>query len=265
VPLHFCPERSRRTHDSHHHQYDLLSTLLGVSLCHLLGRGPAHRHPPPQPPSFEGGESPYSPLRPTTQPPPTTTFACSVVPAILTLLPPLLTSYPHAPLTASSSATPLTTRGIAVLTSPHTALSSLVTSSLTKMCSPLLAPPTHRSRLPTLVRSGHSTPGTPLCVATCTTCGLDASSCASFRALRGPIDHASATRGPVEHASATRGPDNSSCGTRGLVDERDSLRRSLPRLPPPREHHSSAPTDSDPTTSATRFADPAVVYHRRAS
>jgi hypothetical protein len=63
-PLHLCLERLGRTHDSHHHQYDLLTSLLGVSPCQLLGRGPTHRRTPPQPSSLEGGEPPYSPLRP---------------------------------------------------------------------------------------------------------------------------------------------------------------------------------------------------------
>jgi hypothetical protein len=73
--------------------------------------------------------------------PPTTTFACSVVPAILTIPTSLLVSYLLAPLDASSLATSQTTRGIVVLTTPHTASSSLVTSSSMKMCFPLLAPP----------------------------------------------------------------------------------------------------------------------------
>jgi hypothetical protein len=70
----------------------------------------------------------------------TTTFGCSVVPAIPTPPPLPLTSCLPAPLTASSLATLLTTRGIAVLTSPPIASSSLVMSSSTKMCFPLLAP-----------------------------------------------------------------------------------------------------------------------------
>jgi hypothetical protein len=70
-----------------------------------------------------------------------TTLACSVVPAILTLPPPPLINYLLAPLVVSSLATHLTTKGIVVLTSPHTASSSLVTSSSTRMSSPLLAPP----------------------------------------------------------------------------------------------------------------------------
>jgi hypothetical protein len=69
-----------------------------------------------------------------------TTFACSVVPANLTLpLPPLI-SFLLAPPAAYSLATLLTTRGTGVWTSPPTA-SSLVMSSSTKMCFPLLAPP----------------------------------------------------------------------------------------------------------------------------
>jgi hypothetical protein len=52
VPLHLHPERPGRAHDSHHHQHDPLPSLLGVSPCQLLGTGPAHRHPPPQPSSL---------------------------------------------------------------------------------------------------------------------------------------------------------------------------------------------------------------------
>jgi hypothetical protein len=75
------------------------------------------------------------------QPFPTTTFVCSAVPAIPTLLPLLPISYLPAPLAASSSVTPLTTRGITVLTSSSTAYSALITLSSIKMCFPLLAPP----------------------------------------------------------------------------------------------------------------------------
>jgi hypothetical protein len=64
VPLHFCTERPSRTHDPHHHQYAPLPSLPGVSTCQLLGRGPAHCHPSPQPPSLEGGPPPYPSLRP---------------------------------------------------------------------------------------------------------------------------------------------------------------------------------------------------------
>jgi hypothetical protein len=72
---------------------------------HLLNRLPskAVSHPTPTSPS-------------TTRPPPTTTFVCSVVPAIPTLLLLLLISWHHAPLAASSLATLLITKGIAVLT-----------------------------------------------------------------------------------------------------------------------------------------------------
>jgi hypothetical protein len=70
-----------------------------------------------------------------------TTFACSAVPATLTLpLPPHI-SFLLAPPPVYSLATPLTIRGTGVWTSPPTASSSLVMSSSTKMCFPLLAPP----------------------------------------------------------------------------------------------------------------------------
>jgi hypothetical protein len=64
VSLHLCSERPGRGHDSHHHQHDSLPSLSGVSPCHLLGRGPSYRHASPQPSSLEGGEPPYTSLRP---------------------------------------------------------------------------------------------------------------------------------------------------------------------------------------------------------
>jgi hypothetical protein len=141
VPLHLCIERPCRTHDPHHHQYAPLPPLPGVSPCQLLGRGPAHCHPPPQPSSLEGGAPPYPPLRYTAHPLPMTTFVCSAVPATLTLPPPLHISFLLAPPVVYSLATLLTTRGTSVWTSPPTASSSLVMSSSTKMCFPSLAQP----------------------------------------------------------------------------------------------------------------------------
>jgi hypothetical protein len=133
--------------------------------------------------------------------------------------PPLLISYLLVPLVVSFLATPLTIRGIAILNSPHTT-SSPVTSSSTKMCFPLLAPPHLQISTPflSLIRLPLH-PGTPPRAVARTTCDLDASARASSR---GPVDHASATRGPVDHASATSVP----------VDERDSLRQFRPRQPP---------------------------------
>jgi hypothetical protein len=63
-----------------------------------------------------------------------TIFECSVMPVITTLLPPLPISYLLTPLIASSSVTPLTARGIDVLTSPPTTYSSLVMLFSTNMC-----------------------------------------------------------------------------------------------------------------------------------
>jgi hypothetical protein len=63
------------------------------------------------------------------------------VPATLTLPLPLHISFLLAPPAVYSLATPLTTRGTGVWTSPPTASSSLIMSSSTKMCFPLLAPP----------------------------------------------------------------------------------------------------------------------------
>jgi hypothetical protein len=70
-----------------------------------------------------------------------TTFACSAVPATLTLPLPLHISFLLAPPAVYSLATLLTTRGTGVWTSPPTASSSLVMSSSTKLCFLLLAPP----------------------------------------------------------------------------------------------------------------------------
>jgi hypothetical protein len=173
----------------------------------------------------------------------TTTSAYLVVLAILTLPLLLRINYPPAPPAASSLATPLTTRGIAALTSPPTA-SSLVTSSSTKMCFPLQAPPhppistpsLSPIRLPLLPRHlalrrcpRHARPRRPhLRTSTRATCGL----VDVYRTMHG---HTRATCGPVGLYRTTRGH---ACATPGPVDERHALRRPCPRLPPLWEHHS---------------------------
>jgi hypothetical protein len=88
----------------------------------------------------------------------------------------------------------------------------------------------------------------------------DASARPSTRTTCGPVDLYRTTR---DHNHATCGPVGFYRTTRGLVDERHALRRPLPRLPPPRELHSLG--TCGPVTSTTRFAEPAVVYHRRAT
>jgi hypothetical protein len=142
------------------------------------------------------------------QPLPMTTCACSAVPATLTLLLPPLTSFLLAPLAVSSSATPLTTRGISVWTSAPTASSSLVMSS-SMMCFPLQAPPhppisTHSSS----PIGFPPTPDAPSCAVTCTSCGHDATARAHSRTTRSPVDPACTTRGPVDHACVMCGPDD---------------------------------------------------------
>jgi hypothetical protein len=95
--------------------------------------------------TIEGGEPPHPTSPYTARPPPTTTFVCLAVLAIPTLPLLLLIRCLHAPPAASSLAIPLTTRGIAVYTSPPIASSSLVMSFSTKKCFPLpvpLRPPT---------------------------------------------------------------------------------------------------------------------------
>jgi hypothetical protein len=97
------------------------------------------------------------------------------------------------------------------------------------------------------------------------TCGLDAPAgtfaCATGSpvdpayAMRGYFDPACATRdpacatrGPVDLVYATRGPVDPACATGGLVDPA-----------------CAAPATSAQSTSGTRFADPAIIYHRRGS
>jgi hypothetical protein len=181
---------------------------------HLLKRLPlkAVSHPTPTSPCMA-------------QPPPTTTFACSAVPAIPTLPSPLPISYLLAPPAASSSVTPLTTRGIAVLTSLPTAYSSLVTSFSTKMCFPLLAPP--HSSISTLSLSPISFPlhlGHSRLLTTC-----------SQTPRLAPL--------PAPRAASTP---------------------PLASLPVPRAATSTPPAPrAAPSMSVTRFANPALIYHHR--
>jgi hypothetical protein len=151
------------------------------------------------------------------------------------------------------------------------------------MCFPLQAPPhppisTHSSspiRFP-------PTPGATPYAVTCSSCSHDATARAHPRAtrgtvdparasrdhvdhacvMRGPLDPACATRGPVDHACATRGPADPTYTTRGPVDP-GSLCQPHARLPPSQPRHYLRPPDSGSSMSATRFADPVVVYHRR--
>jgi hypothetical protein len=209
------------------------------------------------------------------QPSPTTIFACLVVPAIPTLLPLLLISYLLAPLPASSSVTPLTTRGITVLTSSPTAYSSLVTLFSTKMCFPLLTPPhppistlflspirfplhIGRSRLlstgsDAIARASTRTtcsPDTSPCVVTRATHDFDVYARASTRTMRG-LDASArvsshATCVPVDLACITRGPVDPTRAIRDSVDECGPLRRPRPRLPPLRAGHSLSPRRTGP-------------------
>eukprot|EP00267_Zea_mays_P047828 XP_020400327.1 extensin-like [Zea mays] len=92
----------------------------------------------------------------------------------------------------------------------------------------------------------------------CATRGHDDHACTT----RGPVDLAYVTRDPVDPACATRGPVDPACATLGPVDP-GSLRQPHARLPPPQPCHYLGAPDSGPSTSTTRFTDPAIVYHRR--
>jgi hypothetical protein len=181
------------------------------------------------------------------QPLPMTTSACSAVPATLTLLLPPLTSFLLAPLAASFSATPLTTRGIGVWTSPPTA-SSLVTSSSTKTCFPLLAPPHQPISTPSsspirllpphpqclvLRRCLHLVQPRPHRLRSFPRLPRPRRPCLRLARPRRPLR---ALRDSVDPACATRGPVDYSCATRDPVDL-SSLRRPCARLPPSRPRH----------------------------
>jgi hypothetical protein len=123
MPLHLSPERPGRTHHLDHNQHDPLPSLLGVSLCQLLGRGlntathllirlpsKAVSHPTPHF-ALYGTTPSYDHLR---------VFGCACYPNTSATAPHKLS--PRS--TRSSSVTPLITRGIVVLTTSPTAVIS---------------------------------------------------------------------------------------------------------------------------------------------
>jgi hypothetical protein len=207
---------------------------------HLLNRLPskAVSHPTPT--------SPY-----TARPPPTTTFVCSAVPAIPTLPLLLLISCLHAPSAASSLATLLTTRGISVLTSPPIASSSLVMSSSTKMCFPLLAPPCPPISTPSVSPIRVPIPPRHLASHRYPHLVQRHRPCLPHAAFMPPLARLPAPRAAPLTLPAPRTAQSTS-----------SAPRVAPSTPPaPR----TAPTTPAPSTSGTRFADAAIVYHRRGS
>jgi hypothetical protein len=115
----------------------MLPSLPGISSCKLLGRGPSHSHPPPQLPPLEGGQPPQPLFRPLRHRPFLRVFGCASCPNTSATAPHKLSPRSTRCLFLGY---PLTTRGITVLSSHPIASSSLVTSSSTKMCFPLLAP-----------------------------------------------------------------------------------------------------------------------------
>jgi hypothetical protein len=143
-------------------------------------------------------------------------------------LPPLLPiSYILAPLAVSFSVTPLTTRSTTVLTSSPTSYSSLVMLFSTKMCFPLLAPP--HPPISTLLEYDPVPPPT-----------------LTPHLASLPVPRAAPTPPlaplPVPRAVSTP---------------------PLTPLPTPRAAPSTPPAPcTAPSTSAARFADPALVYHR---
>jgi hypothetical protein len=203
---------------------------------------------------FVGTPLPTSPCM--AQLPLTPTFACLAVPATPTLLPSLPISYLLAPLDASSLDTPLTTRGIAALTSFLIASSSIDTLFLTKMCFPLLAPPhppistlfsspiqfhlhPRPSLAPLLASRAAPTPMPPLAPL--------------------PVPRAASTP-PLAPRAATSTPlmprVTPSTSVAYFTDLALVYHRHGHATP-------SAPADLGPSTSANRFGDPAIVYHCR--
>jgi hypothetical protein len=171
----------------------------------------------------------------------TTTFTCSVVPAILTLPPPLFISYILAPLATSSLATLLTTRGITVLTSPRLAPHHLSSCRLRRRYVPLAgsSPPTD---LDSLLESD---PVTPPPHASCH---------ASLPTPRVASTPPLAPRVAPSTLPATRAALSSLSAPRAASSTTPTPRAAL--LTPP------APCTA-PSTSAARFVDPALVYHCR--
>jgi hypothetical protein len=262
MPLHLCPERSGRAHDSHHHQYDLLPSLPGVPPCQLLGRGPAHRHPP-QPPPVEGGAPPHPLLRPVRHRP--------------LLRPPC---YPNTSATTPHKLSPRSTRCLflgyspnhkgyrcldlashriiifrhivfdedvfPLLTPPHPPISSPSLSliqvpifpqapRLTPLSAPRAASPSSRAA-PSTPLVPHAAPTPPLALL--------------------PAPRVTPSPAPAPRAApATPGPSTS--GTR-FADPALIYRRRESTPP-------STPTNPGPSTRAVHLADPAVVYHRRES
>jgi hypothetical protein len=166
------------------------------------------------------------------------TSACSAVPAIPTLPLLLLISCLHAPLAASSLATPLTTRGITVLTSPPIA-SSFPVTSFDEDVFPLAgsSPPTDLDSLFESDPSTHPSQA-PRLAPLPTPRAASPSSCAASLTL------------PVPHAA--------SMPLLALLLAPRAAPSPAPAL------RAASPTPG-PSTSETRFADPALVYHRRGS
>jgi hypothetical protein len=184
-----------------------------------------------------------------------TTCACSAVPATLTFPLPPLTSFLLAPLTASSSATPLTTRGYRCLdlTFHHIIISRHVVFDEDVFPLAGSTPPTD---LDSLLESDPvpPTPGAPSCAVTCSSYSHDATAHAHFRAMRGAVDPACTTRDHVAHACAMRGPVDPACATRGPVDPACATRD-------PVDHACAMRGPVDPACATRGPVDPA--YARR--
>jgi hypothetical protein len=284
MPLHLCTERPSRTHDPHHHQYAPLPSLLGVSPCQLLGRGPTHsthllnrlpskavRHPTPHF-ALYGTTPSYDHLR---------VFGCACYPNTSATTPHKLSPRSthclflgYSPVHKGYRCLDLTSHRIIIShhvvfdedvfplagsTSP-TDLDSLLESDPIPPPPPApclaLLPAPRAATMPPLTtssapRAAPSTPPAPRAAMSIMPAPRVAPSIL-------PASRATPSTTPAPHAAPLIPPAPRAAPS-------TPARFANPALVYHRRGHTttSAPLDSGPSTSTARFADPAVVYHRR--
>jgi hypothetical protein len=229
--------------------------LFQVSPCQLLGRGPTHSYTPPQPPPIKGGETPHPTLRPLRHDH-LRVFGCAC--------------YPNTSATAPHKLSPRSTHCLFLGYSPdHKGYRCLDLTSHRIIISrhvvfdedvfPLAgsSPPTD---LDSLLESDPSTPAPGLAplpaprTASTPSHVVPTTPCLPHMASPPPLARLPAPSTAPSTPPALRAAPSTS-ETR-FADP--AIVYHFRESAPP-----SAPTDPGPSTRATHFADPAVVYHRR--